>query len=216
MENTDSSLRNDDEKSLRKTQEKLSKLIKALEDEDGDVRWNAVEELGKIRDVRAAEALTKLLLDKDIDIEYRAVELLNQMGEIAVEPLIKALENKEWEIREKAADILGSIRDERAIEPLIKALDDTIKTFSCNKRIDTDLKVQDVAEARALVDICWREEAVETLIKALPHWMIEKILVKIGEPAIEPLKKALKNKDWRIRESAEIILEEIEEELYTI
>lgn len=216
MENTDDSLRNDDETSFRKTQEKLTKLIKDLEKEDDDVRWNAVEELGMIKDVRAAEALTKLLLDKDIDIEYRAIELLEEMKEIAVEPLIKALENKEWEIREKAADILGLIRDERAIEPLIKSLDDAINTFSCNKRIDTDLEVQDIAEARALVNICWREEAVEILIKALPHWMIEKILVKIGESAIEPLKKALKDEDWRIRESVERILEEIEEELYSI
>jgi HEAT repeat protein len=46
--------------------------------------------------------------------------------------------------------------------------------------------------------------------------MIEKILVDIGEPAVKPLKKALKDEDWRIRESVERILEEIEEELYSI
>ena len=44
--------------------------------------------------------------------------------------------------------------------------------------------------------------------------MVEKILVKIGESAVEPLKKALKDEDLRVRESAERILDEIENELY--
>ncbi|MFB0544821.1 MAG: HEAT repeat domain-containing protein, partial [Asgard group archaeon] len=185
MENTDDPLRNDDETSLRKTQEKLTKLIKDLEDEDDDVRWNAVEELGKIRDVRAAEALTKLLLDKDIELEYRAVELLGQMGEIAVEPLIKALKNKNCHIRDRAAEILGLIGDARAIEPLIQALEDALKYYN------GDVNVWEEKVANALV-LIWKP-SVEPLINALKdknsakiHWMIEKILVSIGEPAIEP------------------------------
>ena len=211
MENTDDPLRNDDETSLRKTQEKLTKLIKDLEDEDDDVRWNAVEELGKIRDVRAAEALTKLLLDKDIELEYRAVELLGQMGEIAVEPLIKALKNKNCHIRDRAAEILGLIGDARAIEPLIQALEDALKYYN------GDVNVWEEKVANALV-LIWKP-SVEPLINALKdknsakiHWMIEKILVSIGEPAIEPLKKTLKDKDCRIRDSVERILDEIENE----
>ncbi|MFX0163334.1 MAG: HEAT repeat domain-containing protein [Candidatus Hodarchaeota archaeon] len=66
MEKNDNSFKNSEEISARKTQEKLTQLIKDIEDEDEDVRWNAVVELGKIKDVRAAEALTKVLLDKSL------------------------------------------------------------------------------------------------------------------------------------------------------
>jgi len=42
----------------------------------------------------------------------------------AVEPLIAALEDEYWKVREIAADILGELNDHRAIEPLIVALGD--------------------------------------------------------------------------------------------
>ena len=189
MEKNDNSFKNSEEISARKTQEKLTQLIKDIEDED--VRWNAVVELGKIKDVRAAEALTKVLLDKSlIEIEDEAYFSLMKMGEIAVEPLIQAVKNKKWEIREKAADILANIGDLRAVEPLIQALEVDLKNSSCYKEMDTDMKVREVAEARAIKRICRREgeAGVEPLIKILKdknrwkiHWMIEKILIEIGE-----------------------------------
>ncbi len=80
--------------------------------------------------------------------------------------------------------------DEIAVEPLIQALEVDLKNSSCYKEIDTDMKVREVAEARAIKRICRREgeTGVESLIKILKdknrwkiHWMIEKILIEIGE-----------------------------------
>ena len=50
-------------------------------------------------------------------------ELLN-IGESAMEPLIKALKDKDWQARNVAALRLAAIGDERAIEPLTQALRD--------------------------------------------------------------------------------------------
>jgi HEAT repeat protein len=68
--------------------------LKALRDENGDVRKSAAEALGKIGDKRA------------------------------IEPLIKALGDENGDVRESAAEVLGKIGDKRAVEPLLKALED--------------------------------------------------------------------------------------------
>ncbi|MFB0544858.1 MAG: HEAT repeat domain-containing protein, partial [Asgard group archaeon] len=205
MKKTEDSFKSREEISARKTQEKLTKLIEDLEDENAEFRWNVVVELGAIIDVRAAEALTQRLLDEDCEIRDKAADLLWKMREIAVEPLIKALKNKSWKIRDKAAEILGEIGDARAIEPLIQALEDTMK----DEDVDYGLDIWEVPTAKALTEI--GEPAVEPLIKALKdrgtiYWVVEKILIDIGEPTVEHLIKALKDEDWSVRRSLARIL----------
>ena len=94
-------------------------LINALKDKDPIVRGDAAEVLGKIGDSRAVEPLIEAL--KDI-VQFIAIESLGKIGEPAVEPLIKALKNKDTLIRSGAARALGKIRDKRAVEPLTEAL----------------------------------------------------------------------------------------------
>ena len=38
--------------------------------------------------------------------------------------LVEELENKDWAVREDAAELLAEVGDPRAVEPLIKALED--------------------------------------------------------------------------------------------
>jgi len=94
-------------------------LISALKDKDPMVRGDAAEALGKIGDSRAVEPLIEVLNDI---VEFIAIESLRKIGEPAVEPLIKALKNKDTLIRSGAVRALGEIRDKRAIEPLTEAL----------------------------------------------------------------------------------------------
>ena len=103
-----------------------------------------------------------------------------------VKKLIKALEDKYWGVREKAASALGNIGDERAIELLIKALGDEYGGVCDNA-------------ASALVKI--GKPAVEPLIKALGsknefvRSHAASALGDIGdERAVEPLIKALEDK----------------------
>ena len=69
----------------------MEPLIKALDDENFDVRWFVTETLGKIGDSRAVEPLIKALGDEVDDIRTSAANALLMIGEPAVEPLIKDL-----------------------------------------------------------------------------------------------------------------------------
>jgi HEAT repeat protein len=56
---------------------------------------------------------------------WRAIEVLARTGdERAVEPLIAALQDEDWRVRQKAAWALGYLGDPRALTPLRRALGD--------------------------------------------------------------------------------------------
>ena len=56
-----------------------------------------------------------------------AAKAVARIGTIAVEPLIEALKDSNWKVREAAAWALGEIKNTRAVEPLIQALKDSDK-----------------------------------------------------------------------------------------
>jgi hypothetical protein len=121
---------------------------------------------------------------------------------IALEPLIKALKDKDWNVRYDAAYALGDIGDKRAVEPLIKALGDE----------HMDVRYAAVYALAKIGD----KRAVEPLIKALKDKegyvrdIAAEALGNIGDKrAVEPLIKALKDKDWNVRESAAYALDEL-------
>jgi HEAT repeat protein len=100
-------------------------LIKALGDENLEVRAGAAWTLGKIWDARAVDPLIKLLGDESSGVREAAVWALGEIKDRrAVDPLIKALEDGISKVREAAAWALGKIRDARAVDPLIKLLGD--------------------------------------------------------------------------------------------
>ena len=76
--------------------EDFDKLIKLFNHENGDMRREAIQR-----------------------IPYRIL-----ISTKPVEPLIQALKDKEWRVREAAAEKLGYIGDKKAIEPLVQAYDD--------------------------------------------------------------------------------------------
>ena len=125
----------------------VESLIKALGDSEGYARGAAAEALGKLGDARAVEPLIKSLGDHDKDVRKAAAAALRALGEPqwselvkgdyddfgrlgeskdarAVEPLLKALGDREGSVRRASAEALGKLGDVRAVEPLIKALGD--------------------------------------------------------------------------------------------
>ena len=103
-------------------------LIKTLENKDkgGYVCYSAADALGKIGDKRAIEPLIKLLRIEKWEFNdpsrFHCVDHLVAIGKSAVEPLIKALEDEDEDVRYYAADALGKIGDKRAVEPLLGIL----------------------------------------------------------------------------------------------
>ncbi len=118
--------------------------------------------------------------------------------EAAVEPLIKALADRDTDVRRAAAEVLGNIGDSRAVEPLIKALG------------GVDWYKGDSA-AVSLGKL--GAPAVEPLIKALgdKNWRLRcgaaEALGNIGDSrAVEPLIKALGDSEGVVRSRATISL----------
>ncbi|MER3501614.1 MAG: PBS lyase [Candidatus Fervidibacterota bacterium] len=72
----------------------------------------------------AVEPLIEALRDRDWEVRWAAAYALGKIGKPAVEPLIEALRDRDGKVRRAAADALGAIGDARAVEPLIEALRD--------------------------------------------------------------------------------------------
>jgi HEAT repeat protein len=165
-------------------------LIKALSYKDSDVRFAAAFAVGRIGDPRAIPPLTTALNDENLNVREAAAIALGEIGDPqAIPALITALNDKDSNVRRLAVRALGEIGDPQAIPPLITALND---------------QNQDVrkAAAGALDTLHWSPGRDAT---GVAYWMGKgdwDRCVEIGVPAIEPLTKALNDRDWHVRKAA--------------
>ena len=70
-------------------EEQVERLIGELQDENEDVRWNAVEALRQIGSLDAVPALIQVLQDQNEDVRWNATKAL---GEIGTPEALKAVE----------------------------------------------------------------------------------------------------------------------------
>ncbi|QDU85210.1 HEAT repeat protein [Planctomycetes bacterium Pla163] len=76
-------------------------FVGSLSSNDDGERWNAVEELGASNDPEAAEYVVPLLEDSELFVRMAAARVLGDLGnEVAIGPLIDALEDVEPSVRE--------------------------------------------------------------------------------------------------------------------
>ena len=68
--------------------------------------------------------LIKALKDEDVAVRTNAADALGEMGELAVEPLVDALNDISGDVRGAAARSLGKIGDSMAVSRLVQDLDD--------------------------------------------------------------------------------------------
>ena len=99
-------------------------LVALLDDGDKWVRESAAGALAEIGAASAVEPLCELLGDSSYEVRTAAMEALARIGRPAVSALIDALKGGGWQMRLKAAVLLGRIADDAAVDPLIKALGD--------------------------------------------------------------------------------------------
>lgn len=168
-----------------------------------------IEKMEKNEDVKGL--IKALKYKKDSLIRTHAADALGDIGDTrAVDPLIKSLNDEDWQVRWGAAEALGNIGDARAVEPLINTLKD--KDDSVRKRVvmalgrigdvqavdplkkalkDTNsIVIRDTA-ADSLDKIGWKPTGDEELVIYLiakGNW-IE--VVQIGKPAIKPIIESL-------------------------
>ncbi len=184
-------------------------LVKALGyQKDEDVRKAAAEALSRIG-APAVEPLTSALKDKDADVCSAAARALGRIGDPrAVEPLTTALGSKSKRVREAVAEALGEIGDPRAVVPLIA----TLMRYPIGRGAAAKEALDRLGWDKA---ISFGPMAVEPLIHVLEHSDVHvceaalDVLVKIGQPAVEPLTAALKNEASKVRRNAALALGEI-------
>jgi len=151
-----------------------------LDDLKIEVRQAAAKALGNTKHPDALPYLMEALRDPYwwYEREAAAGDLLaaiENFGEMAVEPLVEALKDKEGAVRKFAANLLGRLKDPRAIEPLGMALYDMH---------------HDVGEVSAKALLNFGTNSFEILVEALEHpemWIrihSVDVLPKIVEPRV--------------------------------
>ena len=135
-----------------------------------------------------------ILKDKNDYVQQNAATALGNIGEPALEPLLKMLGNEDGNVRKNAAMALGQIGDAKAVEPLIEALEDEFVLVQQNAAT----ALGQIGDARAV------EPLIEVLLKDKNwYWDVIKsaavALGNIGEPAIEPLFKALEGEGYYVQ-----------------
>jgi len=135
-------------------------------------RREAVQELGRIGELKTADTLIKLLGDTDEKVRVGAIQALGWMqAKESVPALIKLLESKEVIMQRRAAQALGQIGDARAVKPLLAQIitdkNDFLDNYS-EEKLDYKGKDYLVSES-AIMSLGWlkAKEAVPVLLKIL-------------------------------------------------
>jgi HEAT repeat protein len=171
-------------------------LIRALKDENWQIRTNAAFILGKIGDKRAVKHLIQSLTDKNQEVRYAAACALGDIKDKkALEPLIETLKDKHWEVRRDAVWALYKLKDKKASDPLVETLTDT----RWEVRQDTAFVLSKLGD----------QKAVKPLIQTLQDkkWQVREqaafTLGMIGDKrAAIPLIRDLQDKAIKVRKSA--------------
>lgn len=188
-------------------QSEIQKHIKALKDDDWEVREGAAEALGMIGpDAReAVPALIKTFDaikhgDYDPDVVAATKALGKIGGQPAIATLIRALNY--YDVRDEAAEGLGNIGEPKAVPGLLN-IAKTDKGFARYTAVEALTKIG--------------KPAIPALIEVLRvgDWDLRgrtaEALGEIGDnTAVPALNEALKDKDKNVRQAAAKALEKLE------
>lgn len=84
-------------------------LVRLLADSDAEVRRFALYALGEIEDPTTADAIAGLVDDSDPEVRGTAIDILTDLDGVGVEPLLRALDDPNPEVRRRAARALGDL-----------------------------------------------------------------------------------------------------------
>ena len=108
-------------------------LISALKYKDANISKAAAKALGDIADPHATGPLIASLNYHWSGMDEIVIEAQVKIGKPAVDLLVSALKDSDWQVRRNCAKALGQIRDMRAIEPLAALLvdeDSSVRRYS--------------------------------------------------------------------------------------
>jgi HEAT repeat protein len=181
-------------------------LLKAIKDEDHQVRWAAVRALeGKPGDL-VLKALLWALRDGAYLVSDAAAVALGRAGTSAIPGLLAALKDKNPDVRGRAVEALGKIGDSSVVPALAALLSDEATPRRETKRL-CDLAAA-VLEAMATPDALealaqWRGLPVDAAPAAEPEQEPTQAVEPVTRwEALSHLLEALHNPNWGVRERA--------------
>lgn len=188
------------EKPQEKVKDEVEIQLDLLKDKDWFRRKDAAVTLGEMGDERAIGPLIAALRDSEWNVRESAQISLAMIGSPAVEPLIKAL--REYQIRAYVIQVLGKIKDERVLEPLMAQLrNEEFKDAATDALVELGLP----AVERLMAVVNDKDKNVRK------HAVLA--LGKIGIPeAVDPLIEATQDEDWQVRMGAIAGLDSIGDE----
>ncbi len=97
---------------------------KALIDEDPLARKHALYLLGLTGDFQCTDIFINSLHDPEKAVRSQAVQALVRIGSPVISHVVVLLNDEDWRVRYRAAEILGMIKGKETVIPLITALSD--------------------------------------------------------------------------------------------
>jgi HEAT repeat protein len=182
-------------------QKALESLSKALGDRSASVRAAAVDSLGCLGANEASKPISRAVSDVDPAVRCRAIIALGRLGNAGVEPLLLALKDSQWQIRNLSAQALGEIKSPLAIAPLSAAVADPHEEVRFSAA-DALAKIGGPATVEPLIS-SWRINDI------LVNTVARNALVAMGHECVERLVKALGDANVSVREQAAIALGQI-------
>ncbi len=105
----------------------MSSIMKALQNENSQIRVGAAEGLGSLKDTQAVEPIIKAMQDENRAVRRAATMALGKLEDVRiVAALLQALHDKDWEVKNIATEALKAI-GEPALIPTISTLQDESK-----------------------------------------------------------------------------------------
>jgi HEAT repeat protein len=206
----------------------LEVIVGALKDKNITVSLTVANCLGYIKNSKAIDTLIGVLKDKRKDgsgnsIRDYAAKSLVRIGNMSVGPLIEVLNDSSTEVKYSAIEALGEIKDTKATEPLIALLRDENLSVAVIRSLG---KIKDVNSVEPLIALLndtkdksgknkWGlsfegETGVATVVTNPDiSEEIKKALIGIGNPAVDFLIAALKDKNSKVRYDIAYILGKI-------
>ena len=190
-------------------------LLVIVQRREHGVAMEAAAALGALKEPRAAEPIAELLMDKEFytrSVKREIAQSLAKLGSPAIDPLVKALNDEDDDVRQAAAQALSLIKDPRVIDVLFGALKDadssvretaaaTLDQIGVTPRSEQEKALYFAAKKEWQKCIGLGKSAVDALVARLrePHSNISieaaDALGVIKDPAaVEPLINVLQDK----------------------
>jgi len=213
--------------------EAINLLIRALNDDNPDIRATAAEMLGKMKAKQAVEALIEALnYERQRDGRLTIIKALGNIADSSTADTLLQLLKGNWHEQMGAAHALANLGDLRAVEPVIELLNSDhpmlcdASAYALGRLGDlravnpliTLLKNQPVAQSAAIKALAklGDSRAIDPLIAALnsplntTQQAAAMALASFKEPrTIEPLIATFHSKYWPVRRAVVYALGEI-------